>query len=220
MKQLVTILKYFSIGLGILSLFFILFSLITLLQFDTSINFAHTVDNIYKALATYSGLYTFTFIVCAFWVTLQQLEISFGNYGTTLEQVKFVQDDIIDRRKKDITNETLKQCNFFLNELQISFKEFVELDIVDSMPLNWQHLQTWTNLSLKEKHPDFYKKLDAADRQKKNKTLIILYKFEAFSSLFIHGNLDKPLAKDIIGHTFFKTGGFLAWSYFILQRRR
>jgi len=190
-------------------LFFIVFSLTTLLRFDNSVTFAHSVDNIYKALATYSGLYKFTFIVCAFWVTLRQLEISFGNYNTTLTQVKFVQDDILDRRKKDITNETLKQCNFFLNELQVSFKEFMETDIVSGMPLDWRLLQSLTSSSLKDKYPTLFERLNAVDRLKKNQTLITLYKLEAFSSLFIHGNLDRQLAKEIIGHTFSKQVGFL-----------
>lgn len=209
MKTLVTTLKYFSIGLGVLSIFFIVFSLTTLLRYDSSVNFVHSVDNIYKTLATYSGLYKFTFIVCAFWVTLRQLEISFGNYNTTLNQVKFVQDDILDRRKKDITNETLKQCNFFLNELQVSFKEFIETEITSGMPLDWQLLKTLTSSSLKEHYPTLYEKLNAIDRPKKNQTLITLYKLEAFSSLFVHGNLDRQLAKEIIGHTYSKQIGFL-----------
>jgi hypothetical protein len=216
MKQLVTTLKYFSIGLGGLSLFFIIFSLTTLLRYDSSINFAHSVDNIYRALATYSGLYKFTFIVCAFSVTLRQLEISFGNYDTTLRQVKFVQDNILDRRKKDITNETLKQCNFFLNELQVSFKEFIETDIVSGMPLDWRLLQTLTISSLKEKYPTLFERLNAVERPKKNQILITLYQLEAFSALFVHGNLDKQLAKDIIGYTYSKQVGFLlgVLSYF------
>lgn len=209
MKMLVKTLKYFSLGLGGISFFFIVFSLATLFHYNGSVNFGNLVDSIYKALATYSGLYKFTFIVCAFWVTLRQLEISFGNYDTTLKQVKFVQDDILDRRKKDITNETLKQCNFFLNELQVSFKEFIETDIVSGIPLDWRLLQTLTSSSLKEKYPTLYQKLNAVDRPKKNQTLITLYKLEAFSSLFIHGNLDRQLAKEIIGYTFSKQVGFL-----------
>jgi hypothetical protein len=208
MKPLITTLKYISIGLGVLSIFFVVFSMLTLLRFDSSITFAHSVDNIYKAVATYSGLYKFTFIVCAFWVTLRQLEISFGNYDTTLMQVKFVQDDIIERRKKDITNETLKHCNFFLNELQVSFKEFIETDIVSGMPIDWRLLQSLTSSSLKDKYPILYDKLNDVDRPKKNQTLITLYKLEAFSSLFIHGNLDRQLAKEIIGHTFTKQVGY------------
>jgi hypothetical protein len=210
MKTLITTLKFISIGLGLLSFFFLIFSLTTLLQFDNSVNFINSVDNIYKALATYSGLYKFTFIVCAFGVTLQQLEISFGNYNTTLKQVKFVQDDIIERRKKDITNETLKQCNFFLNELQVSFKEFIETDILNGiMSQDLPLLEPLTSSSLNDKYPNLFEKLNTVDRSKKNQALITLYKLEAFSSLFIHGNLDRQLAKEIIGHTFSKQVGFL-----------
>lgn len=209
MRPLIGILQYLSFTLVGLSLFFIIFSLATKLQYDPSVNFVQSVENIYKALSTHSGLYKFTFVVCAFGVTLQQLEISFDNYNTTLGQVKFVQDDILDKRKKEITNETLKQCNFFLNELQVSFKELIETEILNGMPLDWQHLKTLTNPSLKERYPTSFEKFTAVDRPKKNQTLITLYKLEAFSALFIHGNLDKQLAKDIIGHTYSKQVGFL-----------
>lgn len=112
-KTLLKLLKYISISLGFVSLIFFLFSLYFLPQIDDSVSFVNTVNSIYNVISTYSGLYKFTFVVCAFWVTLNQLEISFNNYKTTLNQVKFIQEDILDRRKKDTTNETLKQCNFF-----------------------------------------------------------------------------------------------------------
>ncbi|MFD2921627.1 hypothetical protein ACFS6H_18050 [Terrimonas rubra] len=209
MKKLIVGLKYLSITLATLSLFFVIYSLTTLLWFDTSISFVKSVDNIYKAVATYSELYKFTFIVCAFWVTLRQLEISQSNYNTTLGQVKFVQEDILDKRKKDEKNETLSQCNFFLNDLQISFKELIETEVVSGMPLDWSLLKTLTNSSLKEKCPQLHEKMNAIERPKKNQILITLYKLEAFSSLFIHGNLDKKLGQDIIGYTYSKQVGFL-----------
>lgn len=209
MKQLITTLKFISIGLVILSIFLVVFSLITL-QFDESISFANAIDSIYKSLTGYSGLYTSTFIVLAFWATLRQLEISQSNYNTTLNQVKFIQGDIIDKRKKDITNDTLKQCNFFLNELQVSFKELIEEKITSGMPLKWDALQTLTKTSLEEKYPKRLEQMQELERPKKNQLLITLYRLEAFSALFIHGNdLDKQLAKDIIGHTFAMQVGFL-----------
>jgi hypothetical protein len=181
MNKLIVGLKYLSIALATLSLFFVIYSLIALLRFDTSISFIKSVDNIYKAVATYSELYKFTFIVCAFWVTIRQLEISRNNYNTTLGQVKFVQDDILDKRKKDEKSETLSQCNFFLNDLQISFKELIETEVVSGMPLDWWHLKTLTNSSLKEKYPKLHEKMNAIERPKKNQILITLYKLEAIS---------------------------------------
>ena len=118
MKKLINLLQFFSISLTFISLFLLFFSLITLLDFDNSISFANTVSNIYKALATYSGIYKFTFIVCAFWATLRQLEISKNNYENTSSQIQFVQDDILDKRNKDVKNETLKQCNLYVGEIQ------------------------------------------------------------------------------------------------------
>ena len=98
---------------------------------------------------------------------------------------------------------------FFLNELQISFKELIETNIVSGMPLDWRFLHTLTNPILKEKYPTLFEKLQGIDRQTKNQILISLYKLEAFSALFIHGNLDRELGKKIIGNTFSKQIGFL-----------
>jgi hypothetical protein len=209
MDKIVATLKYLSIGLGALSLFFIVYSLTILLWYDSSTSLIDNADNIYKVLTTHSGLYKFTFIVCAFWATLRQLEISQRNYSITLNQIKFVQDDILDKRKRDMTNDTLMQCNFFLKELQVSFKDIFETDIVIGMPLDWRLLQALTYASLKENYPILFERMQAIERPKKNQILITLYKLEAFSSLFIHGNLDKQLGKDIIGYTYSKQIGFL-----------
>jgi hypothetical protein len=209
MRKLIKGLKFLSIALGLLSLFFIVYSFIALLRPDTSISFIRSVNNIYEALSTYSELYKFTFIVCAFWVTLQQLNISQSNYDTTLQQVKFVQDDILDKRKKDIQTDTLKECSFFLNELQISFKELIDTNVLNGMPLDWGHLKFLTNSELNANYPKLHAKMNAIDRPTKNQVLITLYKLEAFSSLFNHGNLDKELAKEIIGYTYSKQIGFL-----------
>lgn len=89
----------------------------------------------------------------------------------------------------------------FLNELQVSFKELIELDVLDGSPINW-HLQSPISSSLKAQYSLLSEKFDNMARPHKNQILITLYKFEAFSSLFVHGNLDRDLAKEIIGHTF------------------
>jgi hypothetical protein len=209
MRKFITILQFLSVGFGIISLFFVIFSLSTKLHFDSSSNFSNSVDSIYNALTTYAALYKFTFIVLAFWVTLRQLEISQNNYNTTLKQVQFVQTDILDKRNKDIKTETLKQCNFFLNEMQVSFKDLIETEIVNGMPLDWRLLQTLTSSSLEKNYPTLYERMKAIERPRKNQILITLYQLEAFSSLFIHGNLDKQLAGDIIGYTYSKQIGFL-----------
>jgi len=206
MKKLITILKYTSLGLSIISIFFITYSIINLVNLDSHTSY---INRIYSALGNYSGLYKFTFLVCAFWVTLRQLEISQSNYKCTLNQIKFTQDDIVEKRKKDITNDTLKQCNFYLQELQIAFKELIETNIMSGMTLEWHHLSTLISPILKEKYPSSYEKFEKIERATKNQVLITLYKLEAFSSLFIHGNLDKQLANDIIGNTFTKQVGFL-----------
>lgn len=216
MNRLVTILKYVSIALGTISLFLIIFSLTSRLTFDSTVDMKITVDNIYGAIGVYSALYNFTFIVCAFWATLRQLEIAQNNNDHTFAQLKVVQDDIIDKRNRDTTNDTLKECNFYLRDLQVSFKEFIETNVVSGMPLDWSRLKTLTSDSLKEHYPNLYDRINNIEREKKNKILITLYQLEAFSSLFIHGNLDKKLGQEIIGKTFLKQVGFLfgVLSYF------
>lgn len=209
MKRLITILKSLSIVLSLISVFFIAFSLFTTLRLDLSVNFSQTINNIYNAVSIYSGLYKFTFIVCAFWATIRQLEISQGNYQNSISQIKFVQSDILEKRKKDINAETLKQCNFYLQELQIAYKDLIETNVLSGLPLDWTGLHQITNDSMKEKYPTLYDRVNNIDRPYKNQILITLYKLEAFSSLFIHGNLDKQLAKQLIGDTYIKQVGFL-----------
>ena len=204
MKKLINLLQFFCIILAIISLFFLFFSLISLLDFDNSISFANSVSNIYKALSTYSGIYKFTFIVFAFWATLRQLEISKNNYDTTSSQIMFVQDDIIDKNKKDVQNETLKQCNLYFVEIQKEYKDIMEAETIRGLPLNWTALRSITNESLREKYPNLSKQLDGIDRTVRNNILLTLYKYEAFSAIFLHGNLDKELAKNIIGETFLR----------------
>ena len=209
MKRLIITLKYFSISLGIISTFFILYSILTLLKFDQSIDFTETVDNIYSALATYSGLYKFTLVVWAFWATIHRLQISQDNYETTLNQMEYVQTDIINKQNKEINNETLKQCNYYLQDLQVEYQKIIESNLVTGMPLDWRLLTSLTNSSLIEKYPKIHNRLNETTRKQKNQILIALYKLESFSSLFIYGNLDSNLAKEIIGYTFSKQVGFL-----------
>lgn len=193
----------------VLTFSFILFSFCTLLTFDTSVSFEQSVQNIYKALATYSELYKFTFIICAFWVTLQQLEVSQNNYNKTSEQVKFIQEDIFNKRNKEDKSEVLKYCIFFFTDLQTSFKELIETDGMNKMPNDWKLLETLIKSSFQQKYPEFYQKMDKINETTKNKILITLYKLEAFSTLIIYGNIDKELGKNIIGSTYIKQISFL-----------
>jgi len=138
------------------------------------------------------------------------------NNDHTFAQLKVVQDDIIEKRNRDTKNDTLKECNFYLRDLQASYREFIETNVVSGMPLEWSRLKTVTSDSLKEHYPALFDRINNIEREKKNKILMTLYQLEAFSSLFIHGNLDKKLGQEIIGNTFTKQVGFLlgVLSYF------
>ncbi|HBS88484.1 MAG TPA: hypothetical protein DEA97_18135 [Bacteroidales bacterium] len=198
-----------SIGTAATALFFIVFSLSTGLQFEASVGFTQSIKNIYATIAAYSGLYQFTIIVLAFYATLKQIEISKESHNKTLEQIQFVQNDIIEKRSADLRSETLKQCNFYLNEMQVSFKDLIESNIFQSLSLNWVLLKEYDNPSLESSYPDFYKMMGKIERNSKNQVLIILYRLEAFSALFVHENLNMKIGYEIIGSTYSKQVGLL-----------
>lgn len=140
---------------------------------------------------------------------MRQLEISQNNYNNALTQVKFVQDDILEKRKKESVDDTLKQCNYYLHDIQVVYKDLIETGIVSGMPLDWKHLKIFTSSSFKEKYPTLFAKINDMDRPTKNKMLITLYQLEAFSSFILHGSGDRLMAKNIIGDTYVKQIGFL-----------
>lgn len=200
-KFIIIVLQWLSGIFTLISFLGIILSLWSF-EFNTSIDIIQSVNNIYKAIVIYSWLYNFTFIICAFWVTLRQLEISQNNYNTTSQQVKFIQNDILDKRKKDEKNETLKQCNYFLSEFQPLLKELSERHLIGGTPLSWSNLRMLTNTSVKKHSPNFHKRMGEVERASKNEIILTLHKLEAFSALFIYGNLDKDLAQNIIGHIY------------------
>lgn len=209
MKRLITILQILSIILSITSFFLIIYSFIYLLTPDSSVTFVKSVDNIYKALSTYSGIYKFTFIAFAFWATLRQVEISQNNYETTSGQIQFIQNDLILKNQNEVKNETLKQCNYYLQEIQEAFKEFMETDRINSLPVHDITLRSYTNETLRQSYPHLAGSIDGLDIPTRNNIIITLNKFEAFSALFVHGNLDKKLGKQLIGEPFTSQIGFL-----------
>ncbi len=163
----------------------------------------------YSILCEYSGLYKFTFIVLAFSVTLRQLKLSQENNERAINQLKLTQEEIETKTQKEIKNETLKQCNYFLNDIQLSFKELIGTNDFNGMPVKWDKLETVTNESLTKYYPAVLDKINKLNQKDKSDALIVLYKLEAFSSLFNHGFLDIELAKEIIGRTFYMQVGFL-----------
>jgi hypothetical protein len=209
MKRLITTLQILSIILSIISFFLIIYSFIFLLTPDSSVTIIKSIDNIYQALSTYSGIYKFTFIAFAFWATLRQLEISQKNYETTSGQIQFVQNDLNLKNHNEIKNETLKQCNYYLQDIQEAFKEYMETDKISSLPLHNIELKSYTNEMLRQSYGHLAGLIDKLDIPTKNNTIITLNKFEAFSALFIHGNLDKKLGRQLIGEAFTSQIGYL-----------
>ena len=174
MKRLITILQILSIILSITSFFLIIYSFIYLLTPDSSVTFVKSVDNIYKALSTYSGIYKFTFIAFAFWATLRQVEISQNNYETTSGQIQFIQNDLILKNQNEVKNETLKQCNYYLQEIQEAFKEFMETDRINSLPVHDITLRSYRNETLRQSYPHLAGLIDGLDIPTRNNIIITL----------------------------------------------
>lgn len=209
MKRLITILQILSIIFSITSFFLVIYSFIFLLTPDRSVTLIKSVDNIYNALSTYSGIYKFTFIAFAFWATLRQLEISQKNYETSSRQIQFIQNDLNLKKQNEVKNETLKQCNYYLQEIQEAYKELMETDKINSLPLHNIVLKSYTNETLRQSYEHLVSLIDNLDIPIKNNVVLKLNKFEAFSALFIYGNLDNKLGKQLIGEAFTSQIGYL-----------
>lgn len=198
MKFLNTLLKLLAV---ILSLFSVIVFLYSLYQFRELI-YVVDIGAVYSFLSTYSGLYNFTFIVLALLLTLHQIQLAQETNKETLNQIKFTQDDILLKRNKEINDETLVHCKYYFTDIQACFKELTELGAFDRMPIKWDFLKSVDSESLKE-HGSYYKiALTNIDEHRKE-ILLCLYKLEAFSAMFVRGNLDLNLGKEIIGYTYY-----------------
>ena len=106
-------------------------------------------------------------------------------------------------------NDTLKQCNFYFQEFQIAYKELMESNISQGMPIEWKLLTSYTSNEVNEKYTSQYDKFNAIDRPIKNQAILTLNKLEAFASFFICGKFNKDLANSIIGKIYSKQVGSL-----------
>jgi len=70
MKTLLWFFGILAITFGVISIYFIGFSFFTTIQTDGSSNFHDTATEIYEALSRRAGLYSFSFVILAFWVDI------------------------------------------------------------------------------------------------------------------------------------------------------
>jgi hypothetical protein len=206
LEKMKTLLKFFgilAITFGAISLYFIGFSISTTIQTDGSFNFHETANKIYEALSIRAGLYSFSFVILAFWATLKQIQLNQENNKLTLQQLDSTQNEIIEKRNSEEKQETLKQCQIYFQDIQPLYNNFVEKYLQIDTPTIWDSLdKKYTRSMLKENYEGQFSILKDMEIPIQNHILLVLYKIEAFSSLFNHGNLDKQLAHRIIGRMF------------------
>lgn len=195
LQKIIAAIVYASL---IASLTFIVLSLISLHYSKETL----TLSSFYSAMTKYSGLYKFTFIVLAANIAIEQLKLSQENYKKTLNQLKLTEDDIFVKKDKEIRDNTLTQCSYYFTELQLSFRELSEKGVLDNLPVFCSFKGKVYRRALLDYSPSLDKIVQANVSKCSKDILVVLYKYEAYSTLFIHGNFDLTLGKEIVGHVF------------------
>lgn len=207
MDILVKISRIIALIFVTVSVIIFIYTIFSRLRFDDTVSIIDSIDNTYNTISMYSGLYQFTFIVAAFWATTQQLQISLQGNKETLAQIKSTQADIKYKREKEITDDTLKHCIYYQTDLQVAFKELVESFESGLTIIEWNGSETFTRDMIVKNHKALYSTFK--EKKNRNEILLTLKRFEAFSSYFIHGNMDKNLGIRIIGTSYCKQAGLL-----------
>jgi hypothetical protein len=121
-------------------------------------------------------------------------------YSTVLQQKQINQLEIEnnDRRIGDQNNETLKQCQYYLTEIQLYFKELSINNSTTALGFLPRGLELGeiTHEALRSKHGYYdtiVKGLNSPD------LLLVLGRLEAFSAIILFGNINLKLAKEIVG---------------------
>jgi hypothetical protein len=157
-----------------------------------------SIPQFYFDIAQYSGLYKFTFIVLAAYLALEQLKVAQENYKKSLEQLKFTQDDILSKRENEIKNDTLNHATYYLTEMQTTIKELTEKGALNGM-FSFYSINDVNNLESLKNNTILYKLVTDNVAIHHKDIVMTLNRFEAFSAMFIHGNLDAFLGRKIVG---------------------
>jgi hypothetical protein len=126
-----------------------------------------------------------------------------------LNHLNLNKDEFQTRRDKDKTTETLKHCNQFFNEMQVSFKDLISKKGFHGINLIWDKLDEISKESLEKYYKDQYELFRNLDKETRNQSLIVLYQLDAYAAYFLHGNLDINLGKRLIGYVYCQQVGFL-----------
>jgi hypothetical protein len=199
LKTLTYIVLAISIGYFILSV----------IEFIKLEKAEYTVSKFYTSISNYSGIHKFMLAVLAAYLGLSRLRLSNENNERALNQLRLTESEIFRKREIDTKNETLKQCEFYLTDIQTQFKELIQNEHYIGIPVKWTGLTEITRETLQKKYKASYEKFLASEKEMKSESLLTLYKLEAFSATFLQGNTDLELGKRILGKTFTKQVGFL-----------
>ncbi len=183
--------KYILISLSLLA---IIATIVTAssLDWDFSPKGFHKFISLYS---DYSVLFAATFIIINVQLIVRQ--------QTEIEK---------ENRKKwqvEETNASLVQCQIYLNDIQIMFKDFIQTGIYEGQLIEWPELKAITRDALKISYRHSYEKFGKMDVDVFHQSLIMLYKLDAVASIFIHGIADIDTGKKVIGHVYCKQVGML-----------
>lgn len=203
-----------KIGNQIFGIFTFLVVLISAIYFIFSIlNFynleTHSLNDFYKSISEFAGIHQFMFLVLATYLGLRRLKLSQQSHEKAISQLKLTQDEISHRKEVEKKNETLKQCEYYLNEIQNQYKSLIQNDHYSGIPVKWSKLDKISRKSLEKNYPASVQKILISEKALKSESLLTLYKLEAFAAIFLQGNADLNLGKKIIGNNYVKQVGFL-----------
>lgn len=188
MKATEKILRYAMISFLAISVIYFVVSFVEFLSLEDQEPF---LKQIYNSIKSYAGLHSFTIAVIAAYWGVVRLRIS------------------LESKQTEMKDKTIKLCEKYFTDIQISFKELIQNEHYSGIPLIWSKLTEVNRKSLKTDYKSSHDKIQNAEKQLKSQSLLTLYKLEAFSAAFLHGNTDLELGRKIIGETFCKQVGFL-----------
>lgn len=169
--------------LGVISLIFFLESLITYDYCDSKFK----PTDLYALIGKYSGMYKFLIVCVAAYVGLEQIN------QTKTENIR--------RWEKESKSETLKHCDYYLNDIQRVYKDLLDTELFNGVPIKYE-LTEINRESLEKEYPYIYKKISNNDKDVKSQVLITLYQLDSYAARFLYGNLDNSLGQQLIGYLY------------------
>ena len=187
----------------------LIYIVISIINFIALGNEFYTFEQFYSSISEYSGIHKFMLAFLAAYLGVSRLRLSSASHEKTLSQLKLTEEEIFRKRETETKNETLKKCEYYLTEIQVQFKTLVQNDNYSGIPVEWSRLEKISRNSLEINYNSTFKKLQIAEVNLKGESLITLYKLEAFSTVFLKGELDLDLGKKVIGEVYTKQISYL-----------